>query len=416
MSRQDHVSPYRWVVLLAIVPIIIASQMMWLSLAPVSSQAESFYGVSSMSIAIFSMSYMIMYIFFSYPASWIVDKFGFRYSLLIGATITAVFGLLRALFADNFGIVMTSQFIIASAQPFLLNITTKVPANWFPQSERATAAGILTMAQYIGFAVPMLLAPILAEQSGIPAIYMTFAIFAVAAALLCIVFTREKPLVAPPGPIAPKEDLSLASMKKLFLNKPYFLVLVIGFVSIGVFNTVLTLIETILMPRGIDSVDAGIVGAIFVVAGIFGAVVLPIVSDKLHIRTPLFVIAIALLIPAYLGFTYLVDFTFIAVIAGIAGFFIMGVAPVLFQHGSEVAYPIQEGTSLGTIMLMGQISGALFVFVFEALMDATNTVVWPMLFLVLMTAIQLPFTLRMKESGLFGKEKPIQDGNNNLAG
>ena len=241
MTNKENVSAYRWVILLAIIPIMISTQIMWLTLAPISSLAEKFYGVSSMSIALFSMSYMIMFIIFSFPASWVVDRFGYRYSLIIGAVITAVFGLVRAVFADNFTIVLISQFIIAIGQPFLLNISTKVPANWFPISERSTAAGLLTMAQYLGFVVPMVMAPAVALSSGIPKTLMIFAVIAIISAVIAIIFTKEKPAVTPPGPVYQKEELSLSSVKKLFLNKPYLLVLLISFISM-LFSSIDTVI------------------------------------------------------------------------------------------------------------------------------------------------------------------------------
>lgn len=397
MSKKNP-SPYRWVIVLAIIPIIISTEIMWLSLAPIASMAESYYGVSSMSISVFSMSYMIMFILFSLPASWVVDKYGFRCSLIIGSAITAVFGLVRAIFADNFTAVIISQFIIAIGQPFLLNISTKVPANWFPVSERSTAAGVLTMAQYIGFAVPMVAAPVLAESSGIQYAFYVFAAIAIISAIIAIAFTREKPAVAPDGPVHEREDLSLASMKKLFSNKAFGLVLFICFISMGIFNALLTLIEAILAPRGISSAQAGIVGAVFVVAGIIGAVILPIISDNIKKRIPFFVGAIALLIPLYLGITFVYEYTLLTAIAGIAGFSIMGVAPILFQHGAETAYPIQEGTSLGVILLMGQISGVLFLYLFEVLQNVSGSVIWPMLLFVILTAIQLPAALKIKES------------------
>ena len=399
MEKQG-VSAYRWVILAAIVPIIAATEMMWLSLAPISSQAAGFFKVSDMNIALFSMSYMIMYILFALPASWVIDRFGFRASLTIGALLTAVFGLARAYFIRDFTLVLASQFLIAIGQPFLLNITTKVPANWFPASERATAAGLLTMAQYVGFALAMVLSPMLAERGGIPAVLWVFGLVAVVAALIAIVFTREKPLVPPPGPVASQEGFTFTSFKALFRKRAFVLVLIAGFISIGIFNTVLTLLESILAPRGISSVQAGMVGGVFVVAGVAGAVVLPIISDKLHTRVPMFVAAVALLAPLYLGFAYLQDFNLITICAGLAGFSTMGVAPVLFQYGSEVAYPIPEGTSLGLILLMGQISGALFVYLFELLNKASGSVIVPMLCVVVLTLLEVPFALQMKESKL----------------
>lgn len=400
MSKENGLSKYRFVILLAIIPSIISTEMMWLSLAPISSMAQKYYGVSSLSIDMFSMSYMIMYIIFSLPASWTVDKFGYRFSLIIGASITAVFGLARVFFADNFTVVLIAQFIIAAGQPFLLNISTKVPANWFPISERSTAAGILTMAQYIGFAVPMLLAPMIAEKHGIPDTFLVFAVIAVVSALISIAFTREKPRVAPPGPAAPKEDFQIKSAKNLFTNKAFLSVLFICFVSMGIFNTLLTLIESILVPRGITSAQAGIVGTVFVIAGIIGAVVLPIISDSVHKRVLFFICNIAILIPVYLGFTFVQSFVLLAILAGMAGFMTMGVAPILFQHGTEVAYPLPEGTSLGVVLLMGQVSGALFVYLFDFIQNISGTVIWPMLFVVILTAVEFPVTLRMKESKL----------------
>lgn len=400
MAKNDGLSPFRWLILLAIVPIIVSTEMMWLSLAPIASMAEEYYGIDSMRVALFSMSYMLMYIIFSLPASWVVDKFGYRYSLIAGALLTAVFGLTRAVFADNFTLVLASQFIIAAGQPFLLNISTKVPANWFPVYERSTAAGILTLAQYIGFAVPMVLAPALAESRGIPFTLKAFALIALISAFIAIAFTREKPKSPPPGPVTPREDLSISSVKRLFKNKAFFLVLFICFISMGIFNTLLTLIESILQPRGISPAQAGIVGAVFVVAGVAGAVILPVISDRLGKRVPFFIAAIALLTPVYSGFTFISNFIIVSILAGIAGFSIMGVAPVLFQHGSEVAYPVQEGTSLGIILLMGQISGAVFVFLFETLQTASGSAIWPMLAVVALNSLVLPFTFKIRESKL----------------
>ncbi len=407
LEQQYRVFGYRWIILAVIVPIIICTEMFWLTLAPVASLAAEFYGVGSMEISMFSTSYMIMYILFTYPASWVIDKFGYRKSLTIGCMITAVFGILRIVFANHFGIVLVCQFAIAIGQPFLLNISTKVPANWFPLNERSIASGILTMAQYLGFVVAMVLSPILAEMNGIPMIYQVYGLIACVCAVIAITFTRERPRIAP-GPEAEKEDISIGSMLKLFKNRNFIYVLVIVFISMGIFNALLTLIETILKPRGLSMDQAGIVGAIFVVAGVVGAVVLPVLSDKLHRRTPMFIAAISLLVPLYLGLTYLKGYSLIAMVSALAGFTVMGVAPILFQHGAEVAYPVKEGTSFGLILLMGQISGSLFVIIFEAINDAAGSVTLPMLIVVVATAIEIPFTIKMKESPIIQAAKDIK--------
>jgi len=399
MQEKYKVSGYRWIILAVIVPIIISTEMFWLTLSPIASLAENYYHVGSMSISLFSMSYMIMYILFTLPASWVVDKYGYRCSLIIGALITAIFGIIRVVFFADFTAQIICQFVIAIGQPFLLNISTKVPANWFPVEERSIAAGILTMAQYLGFVVPMVLSPILAEGYGIQTLLAVYAGIACVSTVLAIVFTRESPPVLP-GPEIPKDNLSIRSMTKLFHNRDFLSVLILVFISMGIFNTLLTLIESILAPQGITMDQAGIVGAVFVVAGVIGAIVLPIISDKIHRRIPLFIIGISLLVPLYLGMTFLHSFIAVAIAAGLAGFAIMGVAPILFQHGAEVAYPASEGTSLGLVLLMGQISGAIFVALFEGIGQLSHSMVVPMLLAVAATALEIPLTIKMKESNL----------------
>ena len=395
---EMNVSPYRWVVLLATVPVVVATEMMWLTFSPIASIMEQEYGVSNFAVNMLATSYMIMFIICCIPASYVIDRYGFRASLIIGGLLTGIFGFTRAAFADSFTMIAISQFMLAAGQPFLLNVTTKVAANWFPFKERATADGILTMAQYLGFAIPMVLSPALAESMGIEAMLKVFAVVGIVAAVIVILFTRERPKVAPPGPAAEKEDFSLSAIAVLFRNKAYVLALAAAFISIGIFNTILTLIESILMPRGITSAEAGIIGAAFVVAGVIGAVVLPSISDKVGRRIPFLMAAVALLVPLYLLFTFMGSYILLVIVAAVSGFSIMGVAPILFQHGSEVAYPAQEGTSLGLILLMGQISGTLFVLLFEGLTGAFGSIVVPMVLIVVLNAVQLPLIAKMKES------------------
>lgn len=84
----------------------------------------------------------------------------------------------------------------------------------------------------------------------------------------------------------------------------------------------------------------------------------------------------------------------------------MGLAPIIFQYGTEVAYPAKEGTSLGLMLLGGQISGVLFVFLFEMLHGLSNSVVVPMLIIVAVTIIQIPLGLSMNASNTIPKTQP----------
>ncbi len=395
---QYRVFRFRWAILLALVPAILSSEVCWLTFAPISSAAMAFYGVSSLSVDLFSVSYMLMYILLTFPASWVIDRWGWRASVMIGGGITAVFALARWLFAGNYALVLLSQFLLAAGQPFLVNVSTKVPANWFAPRERSTAAGILMMAQYLGFILPMIASPILVESMGMAGMLGVYGALCVVSAAAALAVGRERPPV-PPGPPAPAEPMNARQMLGLLRCGPFLRVLAIGFVSMGIFNTLMTVLEKLLAPQGFSAMDAGLVGAVFVVSGIIGAVVVPMVSDRMGRRAPLMMLGVGAIAPLTLGLGLMHGMAAVVPCAAVLGFLVMGLAPVLFQHGAEVAYPVPEGASFALIMLAGQVSGAAFVWGFNLLMGAGTSTVAGLTFLVLLAAAQLPAAFTMKESG-----------------
>jgi MFS transporter, FLVCR family, MFS-domain-containing protein 7 len=399
METEYKTFKKRWLVLAALVPIIIATEIYWLAFAPISSQVESFFGVSEISITLFAMSYMFMYILLAMPASWVVDKYGFKKSVAIGVVLMVIPAVLRYVFAEDFTVAIICQFAMAAAQPFIINISTKVPSNWFPVKERATASGLLVMAQYLGFIIPMAFSATLFGL-GMKNMMGIFALITVIAGAAALILTRENPPVMP-GPPEPKEDMNFRSIKALFKNRQYLIVLVIGFVSIGLLNTLLSMIESILEPKGM-MLQAGIAGVVFLVAGVVGAVVVPIFSDKIRKRMVLLKTGMVVLLLLLAALTFFKLPILIMIVYGLMGFLVMGLAPILFQHGAEAAYPSKEGTSFGMVMLMGQVSGLIFVLAFEIISE--SSVLWSMLFLLIIALLQIPVALKMRESKVFLKE------------
>ena len=152
---------YRWIVLLAFMAIVVANQSLWITFAPITGAAATYYGVSDLAIGLLSMSFMVVYIVVSIPASWTIDTYGIRVAVGIGAVLTGVFGLLRGLLAPSYTLVLVCQIGIAVGQPFILNAITKVAARWFPIQERATAAGLGSLAMYVGIMIGLALTPFL---------------------------------------------------------------------------------------------------------------------------------------------------------------------------------------------------------------------------------------------------------------
>ena len=144
---------YRWVVLVVYCIIQAVMQMLWISFAPITGEAARFYHVNPLQIGFLAMSFMIVYIFVSFPASWAIDRFGIRRGIGFGVILTGIFGLTRGLFGSDYTYVLFSMIGLAVAQPFILNSITSLTARWFPLEQRATAAGLAVMAQFIGIVI-----------------------------------------------------------------------------------------------------------------------------------------------------------------------------------------------------------------------------------------------------------------------
>src|SRR5512137_637437 len=296
--KQDNfkVYGYRWIVLVAFMFIVVINQLLWITFAPITGEAAKFYNVSDLSIGLLSMSFMIVYIVVSIPASWVIDTYGLRVGVGIGAVLTAIFGLLRGIWGSNpanYSLVLIAQIGIAIGQPFILNAVTTVAARWFPVRERATASGLGSLAMYLGIFLGLALTPILAIHYQIGGMLVAYGIASVVAALVFIVFARERPATPPCPPGMEVRSLVLDGFKKMLRQREFILLLVIFFIGLGAFNAVTTWIENIVRPNGFSSTQAGFIGGLMIVGGLLGALVMPSLSDRLRKRTPFIIIALA---------------------------------------------------------------------------------------------------------------------------
>jgi MFS family permease len=390
---------YRWVMLLAFMAIIAVNQLLWITFAPITVNATGYYRVSDLSIGLLSMSFMIVYIFVAIPASWAIDTYGVRVAVGLGAALTGIFGLLRGLAAPNYTLVLISQIGIAIGQPFILNAITSVAARWFPVRERATAAGLGSLAIYLGIVVGLALTPYLTLQSGIGGMLVIYGIASVIAAVVFFAVARERPPTPPCLPGQEERSLALDGLKQILYRRDFVLLLLIFFVGLGVFNGVTTWIEDIVRPRGFSITQAGNVGGLMIVGGIIGALVIPSLSDHYRRRTPFLVVALAGASLGLVGITYVTDYGLLLASAFILGFFLLSAGPIGFQYGAEVTYPTPEGTSNGLLLLMGQISGIVFILGMDSFKSPeTGSMTAPLIALIALMILGLLLCTRLKEA------------------
>jgi len=140
----------------------------------------------------------------------------------------------------------------------------------------------------------------------------------------------------------------------------------VAFIGLGLFNGINTWVEDIIRPRGFTPTDAGTLGAVLLVGGLLGAVIIPSFSDRQHKRKMFILLGIVLSIPGLIGVAFATTFWLLLVSGFALGFFLISTGPIGFQYAAEITFPTPEGTSNGLIQLFGQ-AAVVFVYIMDAL-------------------------------------------------
>jgi len=397
MANKDYkLYSYRWVVLGVFMFINLTIQILWITYASITGPAAEFYGVTDLQIGLFAMTFMIAFIPLSIPVSWVIDTYGFRIAVSIGAVLMGIFGLLRGFAGANYSLVLWSTVGIAAAQPFLLNAWTTVPAKWFGIEERATAVGIVTLGNLIGTALGLVLTPILIETISIPTVQLIYGGIAAFSSVLFILLAKETP-PTPPGPAGSEvRALMLDGLKHALKVRPFWFSLLISFIGLGIFNGVTTWIEAMIRPRGFTPTDAGTLGALMIVGGVIGAVVIPALSDKQHKRQRYLYVALIGAIPGMVGLTFATTSWLLFTSAFAMGFFLVSAMPIAMQYAAEITHPTPEGTSNGLMQLTGQ-GAVVFVFIMEALKTSDGSFTPALLLAIGLLIVSAVFITQMKD-------------------
>lgn len=399
MSNQEYkVYGYRWVVLLLFMFVNIIIQILWISFATVTSTATTFFGVDEIAIYLLSITFMLIYIPITFVSAWVIDKYNFKIGTILGALFTGVFGFIRIFTGGNYIVILICQIGVAIAQPFFLNSVTKLSSNWFPPSERTTATGIGVISILIGTALGLFITPLLVETFNFQTMLLTYGILSLVACVIYLIFVKNKPPTPPSEVITDEKVMMLDGLKKLIKNFNFIILIVAFLIGLGIFNTILTYIEGIVLPRGYDTIFAGIFGGLILLGGIVGSFVMSILSDKYKKRKILLVISITIALCSLLAISFITNYILLDILGFIFGFGLVSSSPVGLEYAVDITKPVPEATSNGILMMSGQIGGIIMILGLENFTMPITGDYFPALILqTILLAVVLVFVFFIKE-------------------
>ena len=379
MESSQSYPGYRYVILAVFMLVTVAIEIQWLTHAAVARPAEVFYNgqfdpAAFFNIDFLAMVYMVAFLVMSFPASYIIDTYGIRTGLSLGAVLLALFSILKAIAAKSFVGVVIAQTGLAIAQPFILNAVTAVTARWFPLYQRGTAAGLLALAQYIGIVVAMLVTPALVGSSpgepgygtGFEKMLLIYGAISVVTAVLLLLFIRENPSGDRSG--EPERYSFARGLKHITASRDMRITMFLFLIGLGIFNAISSMTDSIAERAGVEDSD-GLIGGLMLIGGIVGAIVIPSLSDKFRKRKLFLVICMIGMVPAVAGLAFAGNlaadperiYLLSLISSATLGFFVMSAGPIGFQYAAEVSYPAPESASQGILLWVGQLTGMVFV-------------------------------------------------------
>lgn len=281
-AKPVDLAPRRgnWFAIASYAAVGAATQLLWLTFAPVTTQAATFYGVSEGYIGTLSIIFPLIYVLLALPCGLLLDRW-FRQFLLLGGALTAAGALLRIIDTASVEWATIGQVVIAVGQPLVLGAITKVCVDYLPRQSRATGIAAGTAGLFVGMLIAFVTGALL--ENNIPELLVIQAVFAV------VVVAAMSVALLQPGGFADDVDViegvtvestQRHPLRSVWADPVMRLLIAIVAVGFGVFVALTTWLQALLEPAGVDAATSAVILLIMVVAGIVGAAILPPVAAK----------------------------------------------------------------------------------------------------------------------------------------
>ncbi|KAI9741219.1 MAG: hypothetical protein M1834_002935 [Cirrosporium novae-zelandiae] len=369
----------RWFGLAQLVLLNIIVSWDWLTFSASSKTSASYYNVSESDINWISTGFLFAFCVAAPFVIWILNKGGPKPSIIIAAALLLVGNWVRyigtVVSGGIYGVVMLGQVLIGLAQPFVLAAPTRYSDLWFTDRGRISATAVASLANPFGGAFAQLIDPFLVSKPhDVPRLVLVISIISSIAALPSFFIPARPP--TPPSISSSVLKTSLrVTIPQLAKSTNFYLIFIPFSVYVGFFNSFSTLINQFLEPYDFSETDAGITGGLLIIVGLISAAI----TSPLVDRFKCYLLTLKILVPVialcYLTFIWappsgsVVAPYLISAVLGAASF---SLVPVALEYLVEIIWPISPEVSSTFCWTGGQLLGAIFIIISDALREGED--------------------------------------------
>jgi predicted MFS family arabinose efflux permease len=381
-----------WVVVTAFAVVGAVTQLLWLTYAPVTSDAARDYGVSETAIGWLANVFPLWYVVLAIPAGLALDRW-LRPTLLLGAVLTAAGGCVR-LVADDYTAAILGQSLVAIAQPLVLTAISPVASRYLPGRDRPKGIALASAGTFAGMIVAFVLATVLSLST----VLVVDAVVAIAAALVLAIALREAPTFVPEVPVGVR---GLGGFVTAWRNPVVRRMCLLVPVPFGTFTALTTWAQPLLEPAGVSSDEAGILLLLNVTAGVIGCALIPVWAARRHRERTAMVAGVTATVVACAVLALVPSFAVGIVCFLAVGALLLPALPIVLEI-SERSAGDRAGAAAGLVWLAGQLGALVITGVAGVIVDAPAVT---FAFLAVVTLAAVPAMLRTLPSSS-GAEGP----------
>lgn len=379
----------KWLILAGFSFIVGINQLLWLTFATIVISTKEHFGVSEFRANLLTLIFPAVYVLLSIHSGKVLDRHGYKKIVSFAAILMLVGSVIRVFGVNSYWVVFVGQLCIAISQPYMTNAINQITSDWFPAEQINTATGLTIAGLFFGMALGAFLSPVLIESVGFSGMLLVNALITALVVGFFLLVVKEK------NHAIYQEALSLDSISELLKNKRLWLISVVVFIAMGYFNGLTNWMAPILEPRGINEEQTGIITALLILGGILGAVIIPLLSDKLQKRRIFLVLAtLAGTLLTYpllsaLGYSAALLCSFFMGFALLAGY------PLLIASAEQIVHRTQAAKAVSILQLMGNLGGVVVVLLMEGVKGMTGNWHDAIYVLVIIMAVAVPLTWRL---------------------
>ncbi|KAK4457830.1 major facilitator superfamily domain-containing protein [Cladorrhinum samala] len=414
MGVKYKVYKRRWFGLVQLTLLNIIVSWDWLTFSPVANHAAVYFNTTDTTVNWLSTAFLFAFSFIT-PVVIYVLHLGPKHSIVTSAALILVGNWIRyagchSPSGGKFGVVMFGQILNGLAQPFVLAAPSRYSDIWFTNRGRVAATALASLANPFGAALGQLIIPFwVSKPSDTSRMVLYVSIISTVCAIPAFFIPSRPP--TPSSPSSETTKLSLRHSASILLKHPEFYLLFIPFaIYVGLFNSISSLLNQVLLPHGFSEEEAGIAGALLIVVGLVTSAVTSPLIDKYKSYLLAIRIAVPIIALSYLTFIWMPETKSIAgpyAVMAILGAASFSLVPVVVEYLVELTHPVSPEVTSTLAWSGGQVLGGIFIIVSGALKDDANNgdMKNALVFCAVVGLVVVPLPLSL---GLFGRKKNLE--------